>query len=236
MSGKIKAVLITGLFGVVAAVVTGLFSYNAGSVSASVAATNSNHLTISINGETVSVRPEEYRNMYENMELTNSQLVEENIALKDENSRLKKKLESTDVPGQTSSPEDLIFMPDTAPAYESYHYKEYSQRSSEAATFYIAGKKYYNGMVWNAWNTGYSLHSLDGKYVEITGVLGHIDKSDMGESSLQIYFDGGLHKEVALSAEMVAQPFSINVTGVNQLKLMVSHGRGSYGYADVTIR
>lgn len=99
-------------------------------------------------------------------------------------------------------------MPDVALAYESYHYKE---------------------------NTDYSLHSLDGKYVEITGVLGHIDESDMGDSSLQIYFDGELHKEVPLLGEMVAQPFSIDVTGVNQLKLMVSHGPGSYGYADVTI-
>lgn len=209
MSEKIRSVIIAGAFSIVAAAITGYFSYHAGINSVSVETSNNNHIVISINGETVSVKPEEYQNMYE-----------ENIALKRENDQLK----------------EVKDMLDVARAYQSFHYKEYSQRSSKAVSFSIAGKQYYNGMVWSAWNTGYSLYSLEGKYVEVTGMLGHIDESDKGETSLQIYFDGELHEEVPLSSEMVAQPFSIDVTGVNQLKLMVLHSRGSYGYADVKIR
>jgi len=232
MNKTIKAALITGLCSVVAAFIGG---YHVGSNNANATATTNNHFAISLNGETAPIQPEEYQSIYEDMETTNSQLVEENTALKNENLQLKKKLENIDTPEKSLDSGDSTFLPDVAPAYESYHYKEYSQRSSKAEAFYIAGKQYYNGMVWSAWNTGYSLYSLDGKYTEITGVLGHIDGKEMDESTLQIYFDGVLQKEVALSGEMIAQAFSIDVTGANQLKLMVSHGRGSYGYADVTI-
>lgn len=231
MSEKIKAVIITGIFGLVAAAVTGFLSYNAGSNSVSATAANSNNIAISFSGENDSVTPDGY----DEIKIMNSRLLEENKALKNENDRLKQALNNEKTLEQASDSEDMAFMLDVAPAYESYHYKEYSRGGSKATSFYIAGQQYYNGLVWSAWNTGYSLHSLDGKYVEITGLLGHIDQSDMGEGSLQIYFDGVLHKEIPLSGEMVAQPFSIDVTGVHQLKLMVSHSRGSYGYADVTI-
>ncbi len=45
--------------------------------------------------------------------------------------------------------------------FEVYRYKDYSQGESKGASFYIAGKQYYNGMVWSAWNTGCSLYSLE---------------------------------------------------------------------------
>lgn len=248
MTKKIKMELIKGLVALVVAVAASFLSYNLGIDKAEVAATNSNHITISINGEDTSVKPEEYQTIFDELETENSQLAEEIAALKKQNSALELENEALlkenktladsqgkDMPEGSVKSEILAFMPDVTPAYENFHYKEYSQRSGKAESFYIAGKQYYNGIVWNAWNTGHSLYSLEGKYTEITGIIGHIDGSDMGEASLQIYFDGALHEEFTLKGDMVAQPFSIDVTGVHQLKLMLSHGRGSYGYADATI-
>lgn len=261
MSDKSKTALINGIFTVIVAVVTGIFSYTAGSKNPVIPANNNNYLTVTVNGETVSVKPEDYEDMYTELEAKNAQLTSELEALKGENSALEQKNaalqnenntpsnslpnEAEPTPTATSEvgpqSEDAVFMPELIPAYQSSRYKEYSEQSGREESFFMAGKQYTNGMIWSTYNVFenvYSLYTLDGKYSEISGILGHVDGTDMHGKSFEIYFDGKLYKEVLLAGDMMAQPFSIDVTGVNQLKLMIpsSNGDPQYGFANVTIQ
>jgi len=131
------------------------------------------------------------------------------------------------------------YLTDVAPAYQSTRYEHYSSKDSgNVKSFSMAGKKYFDGFTWNAGYESFSIHTLDGKYTEINGILGHVDTKDMNNTTLLIFFDGKLHQEIPLSGDMIAKPFTINVTGVNQLKFVLPQASGYpvYGYAEVIIR
>ncbi len=50
----------------------------------------------------------------------------------------------------------------------------------------------------------------------------HVDGTDIGDpTSLQIFYDGILHKEIPLSPEMFQEKIELDVTGVKKLKMQV---------------
>ena len=79
------------------------------------------------------------------------------------------------------------------------------------------------GSYWGVWN-------LNGQYTTLSGILGHVDGTENGSGLLQVFGDGVLKNEFALSAGMLGADLSINVSGINQLKLVWGTGNPGMGY------
>ena len=126
------------------------------------------------------------------------------------------------------------YMTDILPAYESggvldnaYRYKEYSAITSGGTeSFNLGGVKYLDGITihektWAVWNT-------NSKYKSMTGVLCHVDGTDSWINAsgypqiLYIYCDGVLRDEIELTPSMAPKMLTINLEGVNQLKIATS--------------
>jgi len=135
-------------------------------------------------------------------------------------------------------PGEEQYMTDILPAYQTGSeniYEEYSALASGGAeAFSMAGVKYLNGFIFTS--TGhfpekdYAIYNLNGQYSSISGVLAHVDdrpvyadSGDRGEK-LQVFLDGRLIEEYALSADMPPKAVSIIVAGGNQLKLVWDTG------------
>ena len=141
------------------------------------------------------------------------------------------------------------------PAYEwqDDRYFEYAIKTYDGTDVWsIAGVKYTSGLTW--WigkhvsnGMSFSIYNLDGKYTEISGVLGHLDGCSQENSSLQIFYDGVLKDEIPLTYNMPPHPLTLDVHGVAQLRFVVVQPTekapdgsktfwGGYGIGDTKIR
>ncbi len=84
----------------------------------------------------------------------------------------------------------------------------------------------------------WAVYNLNGKYNFIDCVIGHVDSSDLGDDTvLQIMCDGQLKKEIPLQADMQPKNITIDVKGVNQLKLiLLDGGCATYGLGNPVIK
>jgi hypothetical protein len=131
-------------------------------------------------------------------------------------------------------------MTDVLPAYQSafdWCLVEYSALNSGGAEkFSMSGVAYTNGFTmrsgtgefeignyWGVWN-------LNGQYKTLSGILGHVDSTTNGDGLIQVFCDGVLKNELELKADMLGEAVSINVSGVNQLKLVWGTGNPGIGY------
>jgi hypothetical protein len=125
-------------------------------------------------------------------------------------------------------------------AYQSGNYREYSLNET-GDYFVMAGVKYYYGCRWNStinnWAGGYSIYNLNGQYRTITGVLGHIDGTEMRPAKLQIFYDGVLNREIELTGDMIPKEITLDVRGVKQLKITVDYSPSTlYGFGNPVIK
>ena len=139
-------------------------------------------------------------------------------------------------------------MTDAVPAYESggNPYKEYSALKSGGTEYFsMGGVKYTNGMTFNAddnifEDVSWAVYNLGRKYSVIEFVLCHVDGSYIGrENTLHVFYDGVLKEEIPLAPDMSPKDISLDVSGVNQLKLQVypSGGDGPlYGLGNPMIQ
>lgn len=146
---------------------------------------------------------------------------------------------------QTSLPQNMI---EVVPAYQNggNPYTEYcSSNSGGTETFSMGGVKYSNGMTFNAdYNVfndiSWAIYNLEGKYTSLEFTVCHVDGTYNGdETSLQIFYDGNLSKEIPLKPDMSPQKIKIDLTGVNQLKLQVPASGGDnplYGVGNPMIK
>lgn len=139
-------------------------------------------------------------------------------------------------------------MTDVVPAYQSggNEYKEYSaNKDGSTESFMMGGVKYLNGMTFNAdiniFNeTSWAIYNLEGKYKNLNFIVCHVDNTDLGDSTtLQIFYDRSLKKEISLSPDMYPKKIKLNLTGVKQLKFQVKSSGGNgplYGIGNPIIQ
>ena len=116
------------------------------------------------------------------------------------------------------------------PAYQcgGNTYEEYSPDNDGATnSFVMAGITYTNGMTFDAdiniFNDScWALYNLDGKYTNLSFIVGHVDGTDLDDGTvLQVFTDGNLQKEINLKSDMYPKDEVIDLSGVKQLKLQV---------------
>lgn len=119
---------------------------------------------------------------------------------------------------------------------KSYRHAIYSQQSD------IVGSMFNNSYSANAF------YNLDGKYNQLSGIVGHIDfsgsgtigKQDSGQvynAEITIWGDERELATISLSSNDVAQEFSVSVSGVQVLEFRVKCGGNSkVGIAEIQIR
>lgn len=178
---------------------------------------------------------------YNQLLLKDSDLQDRFVLLQKELAELKNSSKATSENKDNGESEVLIgqetFLTDTAPAYQSERYAEYSSNNGDGSSFSMAGKKYLDGGVWACGYESFSIYPLDGKYTKISGVLGHVDGTDMNSTTMQVFVDGKLKEEIQLTGDMMAKEYFIDVANVNQLKIVVlkTGGYPKYGYGNITI-
>lgn len=125
-------------------------------------------------------------------------------------------------------------------------YKEYdAYRTGATEYFCMGGKKYTNGMTFNADinifnDVSWAVYNLEGKYSSLEFDLGHVDGTDLGrETFLEVFYDGQLTDEISVTPDMLPKHIILNLEGVKQLKLQV-HASGNdgplYGLGDPIIK
>lgn len=125
------------------------------------------------------------------------------------------------------------YLLDVCKPYASNSYKEYVN----GELIKMGGNSYTNGFVFGS--EGNAVFNVNSEYSNISFLLGHSDGTDMRGATVKVYCDGVLKKEITMQAEDLPQKVSIDITGVNQLKIEISHmsyyGCG-YGFANVTVK
>jgi len=131
------------------------------------------------------------------------------------------------------SPSDSNF-----PYQKSDYYQEYVDDINKS--FYMMGIDHHQGFVIGTeWN--YSInpvwYNLGKKYQLFTVDVGHLDNDYDTPVEMQIYFDGEYIESVALTKDMPVTHYTLNVSGVNQLKIDLvknsdGYGRYYYGFAN----
>jgi hypothetical protein len=135
--------------------------------------------------------------------------------------------------GETASvyigvkPGETQYMTDILPAYQTSgsDYKEYSAlKSGGAESFSLGGVKYVNGITLPVFDGRWGVYNLNGQYTSLNGTICHVDGSSAisDGGAIQFFCDGMLVKEVPVSTDMLPQDISINLTGINQLKIMAA--------------
>ena len=82
---------------------------------------------------------------------------------------------------------------------------------------FVDGMRFQNGGVWAAFN-------LNSRFTNLSGVAGQIDGTNFEglagvDSVVRFLVDGRLAQEIVITDGMLPQPFSIDLTGVNQLRI-----------------
>lgn len=141
-------------------------------------------------------------------------------------------LESRKQEVDNSRPKDML---DVVPAYQSggNTYTEYSSKGSGAVdSFSMGGVKYTSGMTFNADinifdDVSWAIYNLGGNYSSLEFVACHVDGTDIGDDTvLQVFYDGKLREEIPLAPDMSPTVVTLDLTGVNQLKMQVPSSGG----------
>lgn len=134
-------------------------------------------------------------------------------------------------------PENTYLMEICPPYATSDNYKAFLQ--SEGHSFTMAGTKYSNGFALCDCED-YALFNLNSKYKTIDFTIGHLDDSDMQDTSVSFLVDGKLVKEVFVGMEALPQTVSIPVNYGLQLKVITSDLEGGgwpwVGFGNITVR
>lgn len=158
-------------------------------------------------------------------------------------SGLLRKLEEGKRSVEERRPKNML---DVVRAYESggNDYTEFSSKESGAESFSMGGVKYMDGMTFSADinifdDVSWAIYNLGGSYTALEFTACHVDGTDLGEDTvMQVFCDGELREEIPLSPDMMPVDVSLDLTGVNQLKLQVpSSGAAGplYGVGDPKI-
>ena len=113
---------------------------------------------------------------------------------------------------------------------------------SDLEGFDMNGRTFYQGIVFStdyskkAAYTQYNVEKVD----SLSFIIGHVDNSKLRKATLQIYLDGKLHDEVALTPTMNLQDYTLDVSDAKVLRFYVYENDdyidpAQYGLADFTV-
>ncbi|MDR1299435.1 MAG: hypothetical protein LBJ84_04215 [Oscillospiraceae bacterium] len=137
-------------------------------------------------------------------------------------------------------PGALQYMTDVLPAYQmsdSYRYKEYSEIASGGTeSFNMGGVKYLNGFTmptgggdgnWAVWN-------LNGQYSAFSATLCHVDGEYNYDGTIDVFYDGVLRESYDVTSDMSPRTATLDLRGVNQLKIAwrTTYGGTRYGFGN----
>ncbi len=130
-------------------------------------------------------------------------------------------------------PGEEIYRLDVCPPYETEGYKSPTQIE-------MMGEKYGHGFTLSRGATSsYAIFNLNGEYSTLDFDFGHIDGTNMGRASYEIYLDGEYVETIEGTADMQVMHITIPLHNALQLKIMsVKYNTGhnpSYGFANATL-
>jgi len=100
--------------------------------------------------------------------------------------------------------------------------------SQEQDSFRMAGVSYNNGVTLSSsgWSSNYALFNVsDGQYTMLSGIFGPVDGTTI-DRTICILGDGNVLTELMSYSRITPQPFSVNITGINQIRVELT-GIGS---------
>ncbi len=126
------------------------------------------------------------------------------------------------------------------PFNKSGSFKDFPTSGSDVLS--MGGKKYKNAFVLDFYATdGTASYNIEGKYTTLTGIAGVPEKYSVG-TTVNIYGDNALLTTMDIRADQLPQSFSLNVSGVSNLKFEVletdANINGFYtyiGFAELTL-
>ena len=135
---------------------------------------------------------------------------------------------------EDSTPTYLL---DVCTPYEKSGYTAYVNGENKT----MSGQGYTNGFSFSGYkyDSKYAIFNIGGQYTELSFFIGHIDGEDMGYGKFKIYCDGVLSKEFTVNPDDLPKKFTLDLTGVKQLKIeMVEQETRYTGYlfANVAIK
>ena len=137
-----------------------------------------------------------------------------------ENQKLEKALKDV----ESSRPKSLMTV---CPPYNNVNCIFYSGTD----TINMAGQTYINSIFIgeNIYNDSRLDFNLNGEYSSITFDVGHVDGSGTRSREMQILYNEQLVKKICLSGTGLTQSITLDVSGVDQLTLIIPTGLGLIG-------
>ena len=127
------------------------------------------------------------------------------------------------------SKETPTYLLDVCEPYASSGYQAYVN----GELIKMGGTSYTNAF---SLDEGNALFNIDSNYTTLSCIVGHCDGTEMRETTIKFYCDGVLKKEISMNAEDLPQKITIDITGVNQLKIESSAYWTNYGFANITVK
>ncbi len=226
MNNKIKVALIAGACSIIASVIT---AFGTASV-----IQNENAVTVNINGEKLSVTLDEYAQMYDALKNDYDALATENQILKKEGLGAEKS--KANVTTEVQAGKAYIGEQISAYYHNSLYYKEYASLDTES--FSMGKQPYTRGFTIGASEEyGTAYYNLGGKYTTFSGLVGNLDNVNQG-AAYGVYGDDMLLATIEVVGAALPKAFSIDVTGVRQLKILCGNKNifisgFQVGFADV---
>lgn len=173
----------------------------------------------------------------------------ESISGEDMSTEMKKEIEDSfskeDVSSETSEEKNsseniskgFAYLGEDEKAYQrgGNNFDEYSPGAGESIL--VSGVKYYRGIVASdhGGGPGWGLYNLKGAYSKLSGIIGHVDESEMNNGVVRFWGDGELILEYELIADALGTELSIDITGIKQLKIEFDFYRTSYALVDAIL-
>jgi hypothetical protein len=150
-------------------------------------------------------------------------------------------------------PGTVRYLTDVAPAHQSSDvnfrtnplwssYREYSAiNSGGAERFALGGVNYVDGMIFHHIDT-WAVYNLNGQFTSLSGIASQLDEGTLTvatNAAIRFFADGRLVLEVPITADMSPREFSVDLTGVNQLRIATAanyHGNFSAGIGNPVIQ
>ena len=124
--------------------------------------------------------------------------------------------------------EERLVLGSDIKAYQCSDMDEFNGSSS----FKMAGASYIYGIVKNSWyGNGVIYYNLKGQYTHFVAIYGPIDNNLSSNSTINIYGDSLLLKELTSIAGTMPKFIEVNISGVQQLKIEISGGPAALAQA-----
>lgn len=230
-----KKAVVTGICGIIAAIVTGIFSYNSGVNKTEQKMENKIQQVVNIDGVGEEGGLDYVLERYEKLEKDTIPELQKKIEELEKKIDSQPKAQDTEKTSQENSQEiqnstgdgkDMLVV---CPPYEVMNQYQYVTGKS----FKMCGETYNKGFTYGSpgpLENYYLLFNLDGKYSSMEFDLGHVDDTLMKDATIAVYLDGNVTQTIEKAADSLVSHEVIQLDGAKQLKLcFVTGGSGYYG-------